>query len=116
MKHTGSCHCGGVKYEAEGDIQSALECNCSICYKRAAPLAFMPKSAFRLLTPDANLSTYTFNKHAIRHRFCSTCGIHVFGEGTDPKSGEAMVALNLRCVDDLDLEALPVHRFDGRAL
>lgn len=116
MTHTGSCHCGGIKFEADADFTTALECNCSICYKRAAPLSFVPRSAFRLLTPDQNASTYTFNKHAIRHRFCSNCGIHVFGEGTDPKSGEAMVALNLRCVDDLDVAALAVHHYDGRAV
>ena len=116
MTQTASCHCGGVKYEFDAEITSALECNCSICYRRASPLAFIPKSQFRLLTPEQNASTYTFNKHAIRHRFCSNCGIHMFGEGTDPKSGEAMCALNLRCIDGLDLDALPVHRYDGRAV
>ncbi len=64
---------------------------------------------------EANASTYTFNKHVIKHRFCPTCGIHPYGEGVDPK-GNAMAAINLRCVDGLDLSKVATHDFDGRAL
>ena len=60
------------------------------------------------------LSTYTFNKHAIKHRFCANCGIHPFGEGTDP-NGRAMAAINIRCVEGIDLAAVPVTHYDGRA-
>jgi hypothetical protein len=67
------------------------------------------------LTPDENASTYTFNKHVIKHRFCPTCGIHPFGEGVDPK-GNAMAAINIRCLEDIDLEKIPVTQFDGRSL
>ena len=55
-----------------------------------------------------------FNKHVIKHRFCPHCGIHVFGEGTDPK-GNAVAAVNLRCLQDIDLAAIPVHSYDGKA-
>ena len=65
-------------------------------------------------TPDDAAATYLFNKHVIKHRFCPTCGIHPYGEGTDPK-GRAMAAINLRCIEDLDLEAIPVQHYDGRA-
>ena len=58
---------------------------------------------------------YLFNRHIIRHRFCPTCGIHPYGEGVDPK-GNAMAAVNLRCIEGLDLEAIPVRHFDGRSL
>jgi hypothetical protein len=59
------------------------------------------------------LATYTFHKHVIaHHRFCPTCGIHPFAEGSAP-DGKAMAAINLRCVDGLDLAALPLRHFDG---
>ncbi len=64
---------------------------------------------------EGAVSSYTFNKHAIRHRFCATCGIHPYGEGTDPK-GNAMAAINLRCIEDLDLSGIPVHEFDGKSM
>ena len=68
-----------------------------------------------LLTPEDAASTYTFNKHAIQHRFCPACGIHPYGEGTDPK-GNRMAAINLRCIEDLDLSVIPVHEFNGLAM
>jgi hypothetical protein len=41
--------------------------------------------------------------------------MHPYGEGVDPK-GNAMAAINLRCVEDIDLDSIPVRHFDGRAL
>jgi hypothetical protein len=61
------------------------------------------------------MATYTFNKHVIRHRFCPVCGIHPFGEGRDPQ-GRTMAAINLRCIEGIELERIPVRQFDGRAL
>lgn len=113
--HTGSCHCGSVAFEVEGEIDSALACNCSMCGRRGSLLWFVPRAALRLTTPESAAATYTFNKHLIQHRFCPTCGIHPYGEGTAP-DGNAMAAINLRCVEGVDLDAIPVHRYDGRSL
>lgn len=115
MVHRGSCHCGGVRYEVEGEPDSAMACNCSICTRKGSLLWFVPHQRFRLLTPQAQLATYTFNPHVIKHRFCPSCGIHTHGEGVDP-SGQAMAAVNLRTLEDLDLASVPVKHFDGRAL
>lgn len=114
MKYQGSCHCGRVAFEVEGTIDGALACNCSMCGRRGSLLWFVPRDQFRLLTPESDAATYLFNKHVIRHRFCANCGIHPFGEGTDPK-GNAMAAVNLRCVEGIDLDAIPVQHYDGRA-
>jgi hypothetical protein len=38
MKHQGSCHCGAIKFEAEGEIASAMACNCSMCQRRGSLL------------------------------------------------------------------------------
>lgn len=75
---------------------------------------FVPRDKLRLLTADNDAATYTFNKHVIKHRFCPVCGIHPYGEGTDPK-GNAMAAINIRCLEDIDLAAIPVQHYDGRA-
>ena len=114
MKYAGSCHCGNVRYEVEGEVDSGLACNCSICSRKGSLLWFVPRDRFRVVTPEANLASYTFNKHVIKHRFCPKCGIHTHGEGTDPK-GNAMAAVNLRTLEDFDLEKVPVHHFDGRS-
>jgi hypothetical protein len=115
MKYKGSCHCGNVAYEVEGDINGAVACNCSICSRKASLLWFVPYAQFHLLTPEDAAGSYTFNKHHIKHRFCNTCGIHPYAEGSDPQ-GNRMAAINLRCVEDIDLAAIPVQHYDGRAM
>jgi hypothetical protein len=115
MLYQGSCHCGRIRFEAEGEIQQATSCNCSICQRKGSLMWFVPRSALRLLTPQEDTSAYLFNKHRITHLFCPTCGIHTHGEGTAP-SGEAMAAINIRCLEGIDLQAIPVKPFDGRSL
>lgn len=114
MKSKGSCHCGNIAFEVDGKPDKALSCNCSICQRKGSLLWFVPRDRLRLLTPEANASTYTFNKHAVKHRFCPTCGIHPYGEATDPK-GNRMAAVNIRCLEGIDLDAVPVAKFDGRS-
>lgn len=115
MKYPGSCHCGRIAFEVQGQLEGALACNCSICQRKGALMWFVSRDQLTLLTPESDMATYEFNKHLIKHRFCPTCGIHPFGEGLDPK-GNAMAAINIRCLQDIDLEAVPVTHFDGRAL
>lgn len=115
MKYKASCHCGQVAYEFEGEpITEALACNCSICQRRGSLLHFIPHPSLRLLTPDAAASTYTFNKHVIKHRFCPNCGMHPYGEGVDPK-GNPVAAINVRCIEGIDLDGIKVNHFDGRS-
>ena len=111
----GSCHCGRIAFEAEGTPASVLACNCSICQRKGSLLWFVPRDAFRLLTPDEDAATYTFNRHVIRHRFCPVCGMHPYGEGVDPK-GKPMAAINVRCLEGVEIDALPVQHFDGRSM
>lgn len=115
MKYTGSCHCGRIAFEVEGDLNQVMDCNCSICSRKGSLLWFVPRDKLTLLTPEENMSTYTFNKHVIKHHFCPVCGIHPFGEGTDPQ-GQPTAAINVRCLEDVDLASLPVLHFDGRSV
>ncbi len=114
MTHQGSCHCGRIRFEVEGEIDSALACNCSICQRKGSLLWFVPRSALRLLTPEEDASTYLFNKHVIKHRFCPTCGMHPYGEAPAP-SGVDTAAINIRCIEGIDLQAVPVTHYDGRS-
>ncbi|HEX6832565.1 MAG TPA: GFA family protein [Rudaea sp.] len=114
MKYRGSCHCGNVAYEVEGTIDKALACNCSMCERKGSLLWFVPRAQFRLLTPEDNAKDYLFNKHLIHHRFCTNCGIHPFALAVDPKGNE-MAAINIRCIEGIDLDAIPVSHFDGRS-
>ena len=98
MIYKGSCHCGKVAFEVEGEIKGAVACNCSICSRKGSLLWFVPREKLNVLTPEDAAATYTFNKYHIKHRFCPTCGIHPYGEGVDPK-GNSMAAINIRCLE-----------------
>lgn len=115
MKYQGGCHCGGIKFEVEGELKGVMACNCSICTRKGALLWFIPRENFHWLTPEKAANAYTFNRHRIKHRFCPNCGIHTHGEASDP-SGKPMAAINTRCLEGIDVAKLPVKHFDGRSL
>jgi hypothetical protein len=113
--HTGSCHCGAVRFEATLSLDKAMACNCSMCQRKGSLLSFIPAAQFKLLTPDAPLKDYFFNKKKINHQFCPTCGMHPFASAAG-RDGSPMVAVNLRCLEDVDLTKIEVTTFDGRKL
>ncbi|HVU01624.1 MAG TPA: GFA family protein [Polyangiaceae bacterium] len=113
--YEGGCHCGKVRYKVETDLARVMECNCSICSKKAYLLAFVPASAFELLSGADSLTDYQFNKHVVHHQFCSTCGIQSFGWGIT-KDGQKMFSVNVRCLDGVDLAGLTVTQVDGKKL
>ena len=114
MQYSGSCHCGHIAFDVEGELTGVMSCNCSICQRKGALMWFVPRASLQLKTPDSNASTYKFNKHHIAHRFCPICGMHPYGEGTDPK-GNAMAAINVRCLENVEIETIPVQHYNGRA-
>jgi hypothetical protein len=110
----GGCHCGRVRFSARGDFSAAMACNCSICQKRGHWLAFVPAADFELQSGGDALVDYQFNTHKIHHPFCPTCGIGAFGHATG-LDGSPMMAVNIRCLDDMDLTTVRVTHFDGRS-
>ena len=114
MKHTGSCHCANIRFEAEGDFDTVMECNCSHCSKKGYLLWFIPRSTLSVTVDNDSLATYTFNKHQIKHHFCANCGCAPFGFGTH--DGVEMAAINVRCLDDIDLGKIKRQMVDGRSL
>lgn len=115
MKHAGGCHCGKVKFEVEMNVENAIACNCSICTKRGSLLDFVPEAKFKLVSGKDHLTDYLFNKKRIHHLFCDGCGILSFGRANAP-DGTPMVAINVRCIDGVDLKKLSVKEYDGRSL
>lgn len=114
MTQVGSCHCGRVKFEVEGEFEQAMECNCSHCSRKGYLLWFVPREQMTLKSPLEDLSTYRFNKHVIDHHFCPDCGCAPFGLGTAP-DGKATAAINIRCIEGVDLTAVKRVPVDGRS-
>ena len=91
MNYTGGCHCGNIKFEVEGELKEAMACNCSLCARKGSLLWFVPRDKVRISASAADIGTYTFNKHVIKHHFCKTCGIHPYAEGVDAKGQPVFV-------------------------
>lgn len=114
--YRGSCHCGAVRFEAEADLSTVINCNCSICEAKGLLLAFVPADKFKMVAGEDNLADYRFNKKKIRHLFCKTCGVQPIGRGADPASDKDTVAINVRCLEGVELSELNLRPFDGRKL
>ena len=78
-------------------------------------LWFVPRDKLTLKTPEKNLSEYTFNKHVIKHQVCASCGTQPFAFASGP-DGKPTAAINVRCLDGVDLASLKRNPFDGRSL
>jgi hypothetical protein len=109
----GGCQCGAVRYDVTMELGEVISCNCSRCGKLGSLLAFAPAQDFTLLAGEGAMTDYRFNKHVIHHLFCSTCGIQSFARGHTPDGAE-MIAVNVRCLDDVDAAALKVKTVDGK--
>lgn len=113
--YEGSCHCGAVRFTVRSDLEQVFTCNCSICSRTGSVLTFAPAADFELLAGESALSDYQFGEKRVHHLFCSTCGIRTFGKGAAP-DGTPVVAVNLRCVQEIDLDALTVTKLDGKSI
>lgn len=113
--YTGGCQCSAVRFEVAADISEPIACNCSRCGKVGSLLAFAPSENFILLSGADATTEFKFNKQIISHKFCKTCGIQSYSNGKGP-GGADMVAVNVRCLDAIDPNAITSKPFDGRKL
>jgi hypothetical protein len=113
--YLGGCHCGRVRYEATTSPDEAIACNCSVCAKHGLWLTFVKPDKFKMVHGLECVGTYQFNKHVIHHVFCRTCGVESFARGKG-KDGKDVFAVNVRCLDGIDIAKLSPKPFDGRSV
>jgi hypothetical protein len=106
--YEGSCHCGALRFRVETEEREVLDCNCSICTKKALLHLIVPEHAFTLLSGSP--ATYTFGTHTAKHHFCGTCGVHPFYR---PRSHPDAWDVNARCLD-VPLSHWTIRAFDGQ--
>ena len=76
--HFGSCLCGAVRFEVEGDFQQFYLCHCGHCRKdtgsvHAANL-FASRATLRWVTGKDQVTCFTLPSTRHSKCFCSTCG------------------------------------------
>lgn len=81
---TGSCNCGGVRFEISGDLAPATICHCGQCRRQgghAWASTHIPEAALRLIS-DKTLRWHSLSP-GIRRGFCGTCGSFLFWDPAD---------------------------------
>lgn len=95
----GSCLCGGVQYEIDGEISLMANCHCSMCRKHhGAPFATFvsaDSSGFRWAKGEDLLVRYQSSPGHTR-AFCRVCGSSL----PDPDPGAASFFLPAGTLDD----------------
>ena len=82
-ERTGSCLCGEVRYRLTADPVGARVCWCRDCQRIAANgtvNAVFPAGALSVTGPITDFVRTAHSGNAVRRRFCSRCGCHLFAE------------------------------------
>ncbi len=83
-KISGGCHCGAVRFEADGKWRKGTACHCSQCRSQTGSFYMtsgIKKEDFKIIK-DEGLAWYQASKHAERG-FCSKCGSALFWRSVD---------------------------------
>ncbi|KAK4122268.1 hypothetical protein N657DRAFT_646951 [Parathielavia appendiculata] len=108
--YRGNCHCAAFVYDAQlREIKTALECSCSICYKKGYLWVLTESVKLDVVkgTYDT-LSQYTVG--SLVHRFCPKCATPVMAEFAEA-DGEKL-ALNVRAIQGIDVWELEKQPHD----
>ncbi|HSB39197.1 MAG TPA: GFA family protein [Gaiellaceae bacterium] len=96
MTVSGSCLCGGVRFEAELPFLRASHCHCSLCRKHSGAFGLtqgrVPRGRFRLLQGEELLRVHRPEGGTAVKVFCSECGSSLFG-GDWPEGDEVSIRL-----------------------
>jgi hypothetical protein len=77
--HKGSCLCGKIKFEVEGDLNPPSACHCTMCRKQTGHYEAgtdVPRSCVKIFGEE-NITWYK-SSEKVRRGLCSTCGSFLF--------------------------------------
>jgi hypothetical protein len=81
---TGSCLCGGVRFEVDAPFERVSACHCTSCKKISGgggtASGRARTDAVRIVAGDELLTTYQ-PAEGVAKTFCSGCGSNLFGGG-----------------------------------
>ena len=108
--HSGSCHCGVIRFTIDADITELTTCDCSLCVKRNALMARVPGGALKITSGEDDLTLYEWNTRRAKHYFCKHCGIYVFHR---KRAMPDHFGVNAFCPQGFDVGSVPVRATEG---
>ncbi|WP_295046379.1 GFA family protein [uncultured Paracoccus sp.] len=117
----GSCFCGGVAFQADGDLaEGTMRCNCRFCRKMRYWEMRLPDADGLRILRGADLLAETprtgDDGMDMHHVFCSRCGTRLWTQGNIEELGGRFTAVFIPALDDVpeaDLIAAPLFYADG---
>lgn len=114
--YSGSCLCGNVQFEIQGELEPIQICHCSQC-RKAQGSAFVTnipveEAAFKITSGESNLRSFESSPGKERV-FCSNCGSPILSKTTKLPGVVRIRAGTLNG----DLETKPIYHiyFDSKA-
>lgn len=111
----GSCHCGAIHYEFDGQPESATSCSCTVCRRYGVLWAYdYENERIRVRSRPGSLVPYIWGDKGLGFYFCKTCGCVVHWRALSlDDDGRRRIAVNLRLAEPQMVADIPVRRFDG---
>ncbi len=108
--HAGSCLCGAVTFQVEGELKAPDACHCSQCRRQSGHYWVSTNVPTSALTVDgADRVTWYQSTEKVRRGFCSTCGSFLFW---DPLEHD-VIAVAMGAFDKPTGTKLHIHIFVG---
>lgn len=105
----GSCLCGGIRFEIDGEIMMSRYCHCENCRKFSgtaqAAWGLAKNAEFRQTAADTEIGRFDVGTGSQR-AFCSACGSPLWFE---PKDMPDFIGIALGAVDAGDVMPPNVH-------
>ena len=112
---TGSCNCGDIRYEVDGEPKNVVNCHCGLC-RRMNGAAFSTyvvvlETDFRLL--QGELTAWNVTRNAVKS-FCGRCGTPIHNRnpkyqglrmlhlGSLDESSQLSPQINIYCENEVD--------------
>ena len=111
--HRGSCLCGAVTFEVQGELPPPDACHCTKCRKHSGHFFVstdVPRSALTIVG-ETHLTWYA-SSEKVRRGFCATCGSSLFFDPVD-QARHAWIGVAMGAFDGATGTKVHVHVFTG---
>ena len=107
----GSCLCGAVRWQFQGEPDGATACNCTACRRYGVLWAYDYED--ECIKVSGKTQSYARGT-SLEFHFCPTCGCIAFWRARQKNpEGRRRIAVNLRLADPEAVARLPIDHFDG---
>lgn len=107
----GTCHCGKVSWRFEGDPDSALACNCTVCRRYGTLWAYGHEGENIFLSGETHAYRRA-DSGDLGFHFCPDCGCLVWWHPVEASERPRM-GVNLRLAEPDQVAHLPLRHLDG---